>query len=306
MVVLAVAAGLAPEIWAAGQAAYRRIAEEIARLAERSSVRTVAVLPFKAVSPSDEEGAEAVSERLSTCLGGQKRVQLVERALLHTVLDEQKLQRTGMVDEARAKKLGRVIGVDAVVSGSILRAGGGKAELNARLIHAEDGRVLGTASAEVPRDWSAPVRDLTDSPAPSAAPPPAHTLVVPPPKLEMDFPPSFDVSFKPWWEAKAASAAGFDDDGCSRWEERLDALQRAGSELKARYWAAKLLEPGFSRSSLTRNPGSEIRDLRLRADFYRRLKELYDAGEAPALSEAERELLISTEKRASALLEDCR
>ena len=310
MALLALAATLAPDLWAASQIAYRRIAEQLARLAERSSVKTIAVIPLKAVSPADRDGSDVVSERLVTHLAQDKRVQVVERALLDKVLAEQKLQRTGMVDETQIKKLGRVMGVDAVVSGSIVRGGKGKAEINARLIDSEDARVLGSASAEVARDWvepeEAPAESLAtafDSPS-TPEPPRRDMLVIPATQFDLDIQP-MEMEFKPWWEAKPASAAGFEATGCDGWERRLDALDVSSLELKARFWSEKLLTPGFSRGSLTRNPGSEIHDLRTRADFYRRLKQLYDSGLSSPLSEAEENRLTELETQADDLRERC-
>ena len=270
-----------PALWAAGAAAYRFIAAEVAKMARDSSLKKVAVLPFRVLHAEDIRGAEAVSERLVSRLAKEHGLQVVERGQLDKVLKEQEMGQTGVVEPLQAKRIGRVMGVDAVVTGTILRAEKGKAEINARLIDAEDARVLGAVVAEVERDWNEP-RD---------------SITVPAPVL--------DVSFTPWWETRSASAAGFEDGGCEGFEERIEALQKAELEVKARYWADKLRTPGFSPRSLSWNPGSEIRSLQTRSQFYARVRELYDVGMRLPPSAEDWEGVARSDANVRAILERC-
>lgn len=290
MALAGLVSNLAPLAWAAGHAAYRRIAERLARSAERESVLRIAVLPFKTINTEDQAGSETVTERLSTQLAGHRRVRVVERTQLHRVLEEQRLEHSGVVDAKKAKRLGRVMAVDAVVTGSIVRTRKGKAELNARLIHAEDARVLGAAVEVIEPDWVEPLRR-------KAPEPDRGVLVVPAP--------SFDLGFKPWWEAGDAAAGVFSRDECGDWEVAVDELQRATLEPKALYWADQLLSPGFSMRSLKRNPGSEIRNLQLRAEFYRRLKSLHRAGVRRPPTKNQMLLVVRAEERVLETLRRC-
>jgi hypothetical protein len=76
-------------------------------------------------------------------------------------------------------------------------------------------------------------------------------------------------------------------------------------ETKARYWAAKLREPGFSYSELNRNPGSEIKDRGVRSRFYDLLAKWHESGEAPALSSQETRRLETLMKREKKLIDEC-
>ncbi|MFA5137668.1 MAG: FlgO family outer membrane protein [Elusimicrobiota bacterium] len=278
---LALLAAQTPALWAAGAAAYRLIAAEVARMARDSSTKKVAVLPFRVLHSEDRRGGEAVSERLVSRLAQEPGIQVVERGQLDKVLKEQEMEQTGAVEAVHAKRIGRIMGVDAVVTGTILRSAKGKAEVNARLIDAEDARVIGAVVAEVERDWNEPQDSIT----------------VPAPIL--------DVSFTPWWEAGSASAAGFEEDGCEGFEERIDALQRAVLEAKARYWSDKLRTPGFSARSLSSNPGSDIRSLQSRSLFYGRVRELYDSGARQPLSAEEMRAVERSDARVKAIRERC-
>jgi curli biogenesis system outer membrane secretion channel CsgG len=92
-----------------------------------------------------------LSEELITRLYETKKFKVIERQQLNKIIAEQKLSLTGVVDPASAQKLGRVLGVDSIVFGSVsdlvktLR-------INARLIGTETGEVFAAASIEIVKD----------------------------------------------------------------------------------------------------------------------------------------------------------
>ena len=273
-------AALAAAVLFASQAAandYTGAAAELARAAQKAGVRRIAVMAVEPLGSPDQEGAAVVAERLVGELARQPGVQVVERSRLDSILKEQRLAQTGAVAPADAGGMGRLMGVDAIVTGSLVRKSSRKVELNLRLIHASDARILGASTAEVRPDW----------PEPSAAQGgPFGGMAVPPA-------PSLDGDFTPWWERKPKAAP--QDRRCDGWERRADDLQSYALPLKVRFWAAQLAE-GVERGTLKRNPGSEIRSLRTRAQFYLQLKaavedgsEPLDAGEMRALAAAEAE-----------------
>jgi len=58
---------------------------------------------------------------------------------------------SGMIDESSAVELGRVLGVDAIASGTITDLGT-SVKVNARLISAESGKLFSVASVEIPKN----------------------------------------------------------------------------------------------------------------------------------------------------------
>lgn len=160
---------------------YQALADKVAAAAHKTGVKRVAVLGFETIGGSDGQGASAVTERLVNQLAGRDELQVVERTLLDRVLKEAKLTQSGAVD-ARGAQTMRLLGVDAIVSGTLLRKSPRKVEVNVRLIHAADARILGAASAEVRPDWSESRFEQT-----------------------MDAPPlpALDGDFVAWWERDA-------------------------------------------------------------------------------------------------------
>ncbi|MDE2292672.1 MAG: hypothetical protein KGL53_11375, partial [Elusimicrobia bacterium] len=226
----------------------------------------VAVVTPESIGGGDATGPQAVSERLVTRLAEQPGLQVVERSLLDRVLKEQKLAGSGAVDPHDAPAVGRLLGVQAVVTGTLLPESSGRVELNMRLIDSSQARVLGAAVAQVRQDWS-------PEPAPAEAPA-APPLQVPPP-------PSLDTDFTAFWDKPSAPS----DPRCADWEAHVDQLQVYSLPLEVRFWAARLRR-GLDLRTLTHNPGSDIRSLQTRAAFYAGVRQAAADGDAP-LSAAE-------------------
>ncbi|MBU1262253.1 CsgG/HfaB family protein, partial [bacterium] len=68
--------------------------------------------------------------------------------LLNKVIEEQKLSLTQLIDPASAKQLGRILGVDAIVSGTIGDLVN-RLKVNARIIGTEKGDVLAVAQTAI-------------------------------------------------------------------------------------------------------------------------------------------------------------
>ncbi len=255
--------------WQAAPAAagdYGQLAVPLARAAREHSRKRLAVLPFETIGLKAASG-RIVSERLLGPLMAEGTVEVVERQLLEAVVREQRLQVSGLVDPRSVRELGRILDVDAIVTGTVTALKNDKLEINARLIDSETAKVLGTATAKVDKDWDEPFFDSE-----------AFGQFPALPRMDLAAP-------------AAAGDWGLRDSvgGCASAASDVDALERAAVDLKARFWASKLRE-GLDARSLTRNPGSEIRNESIRSDFYARLNRYHQDG-AGQLDGRERERL---------------
>lgn len=133
---------------------FKTLAKDLAREAERGQVKKLAVVPFVFVNRPVSAGPVVVSERITTELSKRARLQLVERSLLAKIMSEKRLSLTGALDAGNSRKLGTILNVDAIVCGTIVALGEDRLELNARIIKADTGEILGAAKAEVKEDWS--------------------------------------------------------------------------------------------------------------------------------------------------------
>lgn len=113
--------------------------------------RRIAVVEFVDLKGKVTELGSYLSETLITKLVQTKKLRVVERQLLNKIITEQKLSLTGIIDPSTAQKLGRLLGVDAICSGSVSDLTK-TLEINARLISVETGEVFSAASVEVIKD----------------------------------------------------------------------------------------------------------------------------------------------------------
>lgn len=134
-----------------------------ARLAEMSrtlltsfpegSTAKVAVTDFADLNGYQSALGKFVAEELTTQLAviGSGRLSVIERRHLMRVLAEQKLGATSLFDPESVERIGRILGVQALITGSIADLGS-NLKVNARVLSVESGRVIGAASASIPND----------------------------------------------------------------------------------------------------------------------------------------------------------
>ncbi|MBI1865639.1 MAG: hypothetical protein HYR98_07950, partial [Nitrospirae bacterium] len=111
----------------------------------------VAVLPFKA--PTDLIGS-SISDLFATALLKTNKYNLVERSQMEQVLGEQALGLKGVTESAVAIRVGKMLGVQGVIVGTVPEYGSkasGASELsaigiNARMIDVSDGGVVWSVS----------------------------------------------------------------------------------------------------------------------------------------------------------------
>ncbi len=87
-----------------------------------SALEKVAVLDFKSILAPPDLGI-AVAEILRTELVGIGEYTVIERGMLEQILREQELQETGVVDSETAVEIGKLVGANLVVIGSIVKTG---------------------------------------------------------------------------------------------------------------------------------------------------------------------------------------
>lgn len=175
--------------------AFWTVAKSVSKAAE-GKVERVAVLPFISSNGQHPEDGMVMAERLIGSLVQQNRVKVVERELLQGVMKEHYLSTSGLVSPEGRRQIGRILSVDAILTGSFVSFGR-RAAMNARLIHVETGDILFAQSREIAIDWfdAVPVSN-------------------------------------PWGGLGEASG----NSTCRELQAQLDGLERALLELKSRYW----------------------------------------------------------------------
>ena len=125
---------------AKGKPVYKEITYPV--VGERMSV---AVFPFETRGGNTDLGGKML-DNLITQLVALHQFKVIERSEVEKVLKEQALGMSGVVDVASATKVGKVLGVDAVLIGSIIQDEK-KVGVDVRLLNTETAEILTATDA---------------------------------------------------------------------------------------------------------------------------------------------------------------
>lgn len=114
---------------------------------------TIAVVEFVDLQGNVTDFGRFLAEELITRLYQTKKFKVIERQLLNKIIGEQKLSLTGLIDPASIKQLGKLLGVDAICSGTVTDLTQ-SLRVNARLVSTETGEIFAVASNEIFKDES--------------------------------------------------------------------------------------------------------------------------------------------------------
>jgi curli biogenesis system outer membrane secretion channel CsgG len=128
----------------------------------------VAVFPFEdsnAKSESTKLGA-SISEMMVTALIQSNRFKVIERTQLDKIMEEQALGQTGALDDQTALEVGNILGVNAIVIGSVSFLKN-IIELDTRLLNAANGEAITASSSSAQHESQ--IRDAVNQIAGSLA-----------------------------------------------------------------------------------------------------------------------------------------
>jgi TolB-like protein len=145
----------------------------------------IAVIDFSVHGAAPHLGGVA-GEYLRTRFSGISGINIVERAQMEALAREQKLQISGLVDEATAVAAGKLLGANYIVAGAV-NAVGQVLVLTSRIIDVEKStatsgfiRESRTGEDGLYSAMQALATDMIAAIAPSSAPPPLPTPIPPP------------------------------------------------------------------------------------------------------------------------------
>ena len=130
--------------------------EAIANLIDYSTLkiedsRKLGVLPIHAKTKDAELSAEYFLEQVQLSVAQNRQFVLIARKDLQTVLDEQKLQLSGLLTDDQTTRIGEILGADLLLSGELYRKDGGY-ELFLKLIRVETAEILAVTKIVIDKD----------------------------------------------------------------------------------------------------------------------------------------------------------
>ncbi|OGS10556.1 MAG: hypothetical protein A2234_01310 [Elusimicrobia bacterium RIFOXYA2_FULL_58_8] len=146
---------------------YDQLAKEITSAGEAVHGKKIAIIPFSYAdgrAGATKDGS-VISERLTIKMINMHKFEIIERSVLDKVMSELKLQSSGMIDASSAQQLGKVLGVEAIVTGTLVEMQAGEIEVNARLIKTETAQAIGASQVSVKKDWMGDAATVPQQPA---------------------------------------------------------------------------------------------------------------------------------------------
>jgi len=128
------------------------LATQISKNMLTTEKNKIAVVEFTNLDGTVSAFGKFLAEELITRLFmvSPGKFTVVERSQLQKVFKELGFQMIEVVDETTIKKLGKILGVDAIVTGSITDLGN-TVKVNGRMISTETARVFAVAATEIPK-----------------------------------------------------------------------------------------------------------------------------------------------------------
>lgn len=102
--------------------------------------KTIAIKNFEVIVGKNKSVAKYIQEDVTTALVNSGQFNVVERSKLKTVLEELELNQSGVIDPDEAKKAGKLLSADVILTGTFA-ATGDKWNANLRMINTETGLI---------------------------------------------------------------------------------------------------------------------------------------------------------------------
>jgi len=148
---------------------YDQLAKELTEAGAAVQGKKIAIIPFSYAdgrTGATKDGS-VISERLTIKMINGHKFEVIERSVLDKVMNELKLQNSGAIDASSAQQLGKVLGVEAIITGTLVETSKGQIEVNARMIKTETAQAIGASQVTLEKNW---IGDASAAPAPAPVP----------------------------------------------------------------------------------------------------------------------------------------
>ena len=128
------------------------LAQQISKNMTETGKKKIAIVEFSDLDGNITAFGQFLAEELITKLFmiSPGQFEVVERRQLMKVLKEQRLTMSGLFDTKAMESVGKILGIDAIVTGSITDLGN-TVKVNARLIGVDTAKVFAVAATSIPK-----------------------------------------------------------------------------------------------------------------------------------------------------------
>jgi curli biogenesis system outer membrane secretion channel CsgG len=133
------------------QPPFKDLADQLSIGMKGHHISRLAILPLAdAAQNTNTPLGNYLTDKLTNEVYMSSSAKVIERSQLQRVMDEQHLSLRAMFDDASVKRIGSLLGVDAV-TGYVCEMGLDSIELNVRSVAAETAEVVGVGTILIPR-----------------------------------------------------------------------------------------------------------------------------------------------------------
>ncbi|PIU19608.1 MAG: hypothetical protein COT18_06710 [Elusimicrobia bacterium CG08_land_8_20_14_0_20_59_10] len=140
--------------------AYKSLVGELLKNCEGKD-KKIAVANFSYPDERASGDGNVISGRITTELVRLKKFKVTERKQIEKVFEELKLQGSGAIDADSVKSIGKMLGADWLILGTLAELEGKRIEINSRLVGVESGEIINAFSITVKKDWRDKIKKKT-------------------------------------------------------------------------------------------------------------------------------------------------
>jgi hypothetical protein len=134
------------------QAQFKNLASQLSAGMKEHNISRLAILPLAdAAQNTNTPLGNYLTDKLTNEVYMNSSAKVVERSQLQKVMDEQSLTLRGAFDDASVKRIGRLLGVDAVIVGTYVELGLDAVEVNVRSVTVETAEVVAAGTIHIPK-----------------------------------------------------------------------------------------------------------------------------------------------------------
>ena len=134
------------------QAQFKDLADQLSIGIKGHHISRLAILPLTdATQNTNTPLGYYLTDKLTIEVFMTSSAKVIERPQLQRVMDEQHLSLRAMFDDASVKRIGSLLGVDAVIMGTYAEMGLDSIEVNVRGVAVETAEVVGVGTILIPR-----------------------------------------------------------------------------------------------------------------------------------------------------------
>jgi len=127
----------------------RNVADALSRSLNKPPKRTVAVVDFTDLQGNVTALGRFMAAELESALANSDSgIDLVDRTRLQLLMQENKLASTGIIDPSTARQLGKIAGVQVLITGTLTPLSD-TVRFTVKALNTEDARIVATASRDI-------------------------------------------------------------------------------------------------------------------------------------------------------------